>query len=93
MHCVQTATSGNHHFPFQSVYKFHLGIAVLHQVDLYSPIKDKYPNGLPLPLREVITYTLAQSDNVGCDIACSTVRRYPIAYNLSKMFHFISDRV
>lgn len=79
---------GNHHFPFQSVYKLHLGIAVLHQVDegvftldqpitiskaavttdLYSPIKDKYPDGVTLPLREVLEYTIALSDNVGCDV-------------------------
>jgi len=80
--------AGNYHFPFQSVYKFHLGIAVLNQVDngilkldqpirvskaavttdLYSPIKDKYPDGVTLPLSEVIKYTIAESDNVGCDI-------------------------
>lgn len=36
--------------------------------DMYSPIKDKYPNGTTLPLREVLRYTIAESDNVGCDI-------------------------
>lgn len=36
--------------------------------DLYSPIKDKYPNGTTLPLSEIIRYTVAESDNVGCDI-------------------------
>ncbi|MDM1048327.1 class A beta-lactamase [Sphingobacterium hotanense] len=76
------------HFPFQSVYKFHLGIVILDQVDkgklsldqpikiskeavtteMYSPIKDKYPNGVTLPLREVLEYTISASDNVGCDV-------------------------
>ncbi|MGN0019408.1 MAG: class A beta-lactamase [Sphingobacterium hotanense] len=80
--------NGDFHFPFQSVYKFHLGIVILDQVDkgklsldqpikiskeavtteMYSPIKDKYPNGVTLPLREVFEYTIAASDNVGCDV-------------------------
>lgn len=80
--------SGDYHFPFQSVYKYHLGIAILDQVDkgvlaldqpvriskeavtteMYSPIKDKYPNGVTLTLREVLVYTIAASDNVGCDV-------------------------
>lgn len=80
--------NGDYHFPFQSVYKFHLGIVILDQVDkgklsldqpikiskeavtteMYSPIKDKYPNGVTLPLREVLVYTIAASDNVGCDV-------------------------
>src|SRR5690606_39538411 len=36
--------------------------------EMYSPIKDKYPNGVTLPLREVLEYTIAASDNVGCDV-------------------------
>ena len=80
--------SGDYHFPFQSVYKYHLGIVILDQVDkgvlaldqpvkiskeavtteMYSPIKDKYPNGVTLTLREVLVYTIAASDNVGCDV-------------------------
>lgn len=80
--------NGDYHFPFQSVYKYHLGIAILDQVDkgvlaldqpvkiskeavtteMYSPIKDKYPNGVTLTLREVLVYTIAASDNVGCDV-------------------------
>ncbi|MCT1525974.1 class A beta-lactamase [Sphingobacterium hotanense] len=80
--------NGDFHFPFQSVYKFHLGIVIMDQVDkgklsldqpikiskeavtteMYSPIKDKYPNGVTLPLREVLEYTIAASDNVGCDV-------------------------
>ncbi|MGO3239948.1 MAG: serine hydrolase [Sphingobacteriaceae bacterium] len=79
--------NADHHYPFQSLYKFHLAIAVLVQVDqgklslnqpvriskemvntdMYSPIKDKFPNGTTLPLSQVIFHTVAESDNVGCD--------------------------
>ncbi|MCA0364916.1 MAG: class A beta-lactamase, subclass A2 [Bacteroidetes bacterium] len=38
------------------------------QTDLYSPIKDKYPNGASLKLSEILKYTVASSDNVGCDL-------------------------
>lgn len=35
----------------------------------WSPLRDKYPNGnISLPLSEIIRYTVAQSDNNGCDI-------------------------
>lgn len=35
----------------------------------WSPIREKYPNGnMELPLREIIDYTVALSDNNGCDI-------------------------
>ena len=80
--------NGDQHFPLQSVFKFHIALAVLSQVDkgkyslsqkikitkkdllpdLYSPIRDRYPNGVTLPLSEVLAYTVSQSDNVGCDI-------------------------
>ena len=85
-----TITYNDHiHYPMQSVYKFHLALAVLNQVDRgkwdidqkiwiskkdllpdnWSPLRDKYPNGeLYLTLREILTYTVAQSDNNGCDI-------------------------
>lgn len=38
------------------------------QTDLYSPIKDKYPNGADLKIAEILKYTVASSDNVGCDL-------------------------
>jgi len=80
--------NGDHHFPLQSTYKYHLGIAILDQVDkgkltldqpikiskayvttdMYSPIKDKYPNGTTMALSEILNYTITQSDNVGCDV-------------------------
>ena len=79
----------NKHYPMQSVFKFHLALAVLHQVDegklkldqkilvskkdfaveTWSPIRDKYPNGgVYLPLSEILHYTVAESDNTGCDM-------------------------
>ncbi|MGV3704657.1 MAG: class A beta-lactamase, subclass A2 [Arcticibacter sp.] len=80
----------NHkHFPLQSVFKFHIALAVLHEVDqerlnlhqavmiskrdllpdTWSPLRDKYPDGnVHVPLSEILSYTVAQSDNNGCDI-------------------------
>ena len=39
----------------------------LHQ-NTWSPIRDKYPNGANLSISEIINYTVAESDNNGCDI-------------------------
>ncbi len=37
--------------------------------DTHSPLRDKYPRGnVDLPLMEILKYTVAQSDNNGCDI-------------------------
>ncbi|WP_294323592.1 serine hydrolase [uncultured Chryseobacterium sp.] len=36
--------------------------------DLYSPIRDRYPNGTTLPLSKILEYTVSQSDNVCCEI-------------------------
>lgn len=75
-------------FPMQSVFKMHIGLAVLAAVDrgklsldqtikiekkhllpnLYSPIREKYPNGAELKLAEILRYTVAESDNVGCEL-------------------------
>jgi beta-lactamase class A len=81
--------NGTFHYPMQSVYKFHLALAVLDMVDkaklnldqdiyvkksdlmpdTWSPLRDKYPNGnLNLKLSEILSYTVSQSDNSGCDI-------------------------
>ena len=81
--------NGTGHFPMQSVFKFHLALAVLNQVDKgkfslnqkifvkkselkpnwWSPLRDKYPNGdVNLPLSELLSFTVSQSDNNGCDI-------------------------
>lgn len=82
-------TNGNLKMPMLSVFKFHIALAVLNQVDkgnltldqkilikksdllenTWSPLREKYPNGnVEIPLSEIITYTVAQSDNNGCDI-------------------------
>ncbi|KIO77103.1 beta-lactamase [Pedobacter lusitanus] len=81
--------NGTKHLPMQSVYKFHLALAVLDQVDqgklkldqkimvkksdllpdTWSPLRDKYPNGeVEIPLSEILSFTVSQSDNNGCDI-------------------------
>jgi beta-lactamase class A len=80
---------GDARFPMQSVYKFPIALAVLHQVDAgalgfsqkihisrtdllpdtWSPLREAYPSGdIDLPLDSLLRYTVAQSDNNGCDI-------------------------
>jgi beta-lactamase class A len=79
---------GDEHFPMQSVFKLHIALAVLSEIDkgkftldqkikieqkdllpnLYSPIREKYPNGAELTLAEILEYTVSQSDNVGCEV-------------------------
>ena len=66
--------NGDRNFPFQSVFKFHIALAVLSQIDkgkfslnqkikiekkdlmpdLYSPIRDKYPNGVTLTISKIL---------------------------------------
>jgi beta-lactamase class A/beta-lactamase class A VEB len=85
--------NGNTKLPMQSVFKYHLALAVLDQIDkknlslsdrvsispkdldnnLWSPIRKKYPDGTNLSLAEVLKYTVAHSDNVGCDILFNIV--------------------
>jgi beta-lactamase class A len=81
--------NGGQKLPMQSVFKFHIALAVLDFVDqgkfeldqkifikksdllenTWSPIRNKYPEGnIELPLSEIIRYTVAESDNNGCDI-------------------------
>jgi len=35
---------------------------------LWSPLREEYPEGVTLSIAEIIKYTVALSDNVGCDI-------------------------
>lgn len=76
------------HLPMQSVFKFHIAVAMLTAIDkgqfmlqqpikikqkdltpdIWSPLRDTYPEGVTLPLSEVMRYMLSQSDNVACDI-------------------------
>jgi beta-lactamase class A len=34
---------------------------------MYSPLRDKYPDGAEVPLSEVLSYMISQSDNTACD--------------------------
>lgn len=75
--------------PMQSVFKFHIALAVLDLVDqgkldlnqkifikksellpnTWSPIREKNPEGnFEMPISELIEYTVAMSDNIGCDV-------------------------
>lgn len=80
--------NGEKHFPLQSVFKFHIAVVVLAEIDkgkfsldqkititkkellpnLYSPIREKYPNGVTLTIAQILTYTVTESDNVGCEV-------------------------
>jgi beta-lactamase class A len=80
--------NGERHYPLQSVFKFHIALAVLSEIDkgkfsfnqkieilkkdllpnLYSPIRDDYPNGATLPISKIMEYMVSKSDNVGCDV-------------------------
>lgn len=81
--------NGNKKLPMLSVFKFHIALTVLDQVDqgklsldqnifikkeellenTWSPIRENYPEGnFDMTLGELIKYTVAQSDNNGCDI-------------------------
>lgn len=82
------SVNGDSRFPMQSVFKFHIALAVLSEIDkgkfsfnqkikiekkdllpnLYSPIRDKYPNGASLTISEILEYTVSASDNVGCEV-------------------------
>lgn len=82
------SANGDKRLPMQSVFKYHLAIVVLNQVDkgnldllekfqitpkdldndLWSPLRKEYPTGVNLSLAEILNFTLAYSDNVGCDV-------------------------
>ncbi len=36
--------------------------------NMYSPLRDKYPDGATLTVRELIEYAVSQSDNTACDV-------------------------
>ncbi len=81
--------NGNKKLPMLSVFKFHIALTVLNEVDqgklnldqkilitksdllenTGSPIRERFPEGnIQMPLSELIKYTVAESDNNGCDI-------------------------
>ncbi|MGV4413990.1 class A beta-lactamase, subclass A2 [Chryseobacterium sp. T1] len=47
----------------------------------WSPIRDRFPNGGSLSLSEMITYTVAQSDNSGCDILLDLIGGTDVVQN------------
>ncbi len=84
----EISINGDRRFPMQSVFKFHIGLKMLSEIDkgkfsldqkieikksellpgLYSPIREKYPEGTTLTIAEILEYTVSMSDNVGCDV-------------------------
>lgn len=51
---------------------------------LYSPLREKYPNGATLPLSEIVEYTVSKSDNVGCDVLLKLIGGPPV---VERYFH------
>jgi beta-lactamase class A len=104
--------NGDAHFPLQSVFKFHIALVVLSEIDkgkfslnqkikiekkdllpnLYSPIRDKYPDGVTLTISEILEYTVSASDNVGCDVLLKLLGGAPVveAYFIKNGFKNIS---
>ncbi|MFC4209876.1 class A beta-lactamase [Pedobacter lithocola] len=36
--------------------------------NIYSPIKEKFPKGTVMSLKEILEYVVSKSDNIGCDV-------------------------
>jgi len=107
--------NGDKHFPMQSVFKFHIALAVLSQIDqgkfslnqkiqidkkdllpnLYSPIRDDYPNGATLTISKILEYTVSKSDNVGCDILLRLIGGPQVveAYFMKNNFKDVSIKI
>lgn len=99
---------GNQPFVMQSVFKFHIAVVMLSEIDkgkfsldqkikitkkdltpeIWSPIRDKYPEGVTLTIAEIIEYTLSQSDNVGCDILLALLGGPNAVEDYFKQYHF-----
>lgn len=78
---------GDLHCPLQSVFKLHIAILVLSEIDqgkfslkqkieiqkdqllpdLWSPLREKHPEGGRFTIARLIDYAITQSDNVACD--------------------------
>jgi beta-lactamase class A len=41
--------------------------------NLWSPLRDKYPGGADVPLSEILSYLVSQSDNSACDFLLSQI--------------------
>ncbi|GGD06154.1 CepA family class A extended-spectrum beta-lactamase [Hyunsoonleella pacifica] len=48
---------------------------------LWSPIRKKYPEGATLTIAEIIEYTVALSDNVGCDVLLKLLGKPQVVEN------------
>ena len=107
--------NGDMHFPMQSVFKFHIALAVLSQIDkgnfsfsqkikiekkdllpnLYSPIRDEYPNGTTLTISKILEYMVSKSDNVGCDVLLKLIGgpQAVEAYFMKNKFKAVSIKI
>lgn len=85
--------NGVQHFPMQSVYKFPIAMAVLHEVDNgklkinqlvdvsksdyipagHSPLKDQFPKGTKISIKDLIKYSVSESDGSASDVLCRLV--------------------
>lgn len=55
------------------------------QQDTWSPIAEKYKNGdATLTVREILSYTISQSDNIGCDVLFKLVGGTKVVHNYMK---------
>lgn len=83
----EISVNGDLHCPLQSVFKLHIAIVVLSEIDrgafslkqkieiqknqllpdLWSPLREKYPDGGKFTIARLIEYAITQSDNVACD--------------------------
>lgn len=83
-----TGIHENERFPMQSVYKFPIAMATLHQADRgrlhldqmvhvtpadyiaigHSPLRDQFPGGTDVTLRELLRLNVAESDGSACDV-------------------------
>jgi beta-lactamase class A len=110
--------NGHKHFPMQSVYKLHLGLAALHKVDKrelsleqkvkvskddyfksWSVLTKTYPDAnVEVTLRELIQWTVMNSDNVACDILFhivggpSVVQEYVKSIGINDIAIFANER-
>ncbi|MFM2268621.1 MAG: hypothetical protein RL757_2062 [Bacteroidota bacterium] len=102
------SVNGDAHLPMQSVFKFHIALCVLSEIDkgnfsltdeikidkkellpnLYSPIREKYPEGTTLTIAEILKYTVAESDNIGCDVLLRKVGGPAVVERYFTNLHF-----
>ena len=81
------AINADKKFPLQSVFKYHIALTMLSQIDegkfslnqkieiqkkdllpnLWSPLREENPDGGSFKISKLIEYSVALSDNVGCD--------------------------